>query len=103
MPVIHAAFVFIKGRIMEKKQKGKHKTTLSGLNELGRLLNMRPGDVELFLAPHGFKKKMSSLGAYFHRIGGSHLFSQSGVIGIIASPREVIDIVRVTRLEDPAP
>lgn len=93
-----------KNKTTAKTHKGLRTSTLQSNTDLGKLARMKAGDTEIFLAPDGVAKRMrSSLGAYFVRLGGSHLFSQCAVYGVIPGQPEVIEMVIVKRLSEETP
>lgn len=67
------------------------------------LLNLKPGERAVFMAPpSGASKLMQQIWADVARNGLGGKIRQSLVIGVEVSSREVIDMVLVTRLQDEA-
>ena len=78
---------------------GLRESTMVRNTDLGKLARMKPGESELFFAPDGVAKKMRSLGAYFVRLGGSKMFSQVAIYGVIPGNAEICEIVLVKRID----
>lgn len=92
-----------KNKTTAKKHKGLRNSTLQSNTDFGQLARMQGGDTEIFFAPDGVAKQMRRHGAYFERLGGSRLFSQCAVYGVIPGRPEIVELVMVKRLQEEKP
>ena len=92
-----------KSKATAKTHRGLRTTTLQSNTDFGKLARMQAGDTEIFVAPDGVSKQMRRHGAYFERLGGSRLFSQTAIYGLIPGRPEVVELVMVKRIAEEKP